>query len=313
MSCHRGAERENGGLVERTPVVDDVDASLGAHRDVGGVATALAATLDVLGVSVRVEVAEPAASRVAELLADHARTERPPQRVLRLSHEGVDRWALHDGDLPVRDAMSPAGGVAMLLWSLNRVAMTTAHHVVLHAGCVAHKNAGIVLSGPMEAGKSTLVTALVRDGWAYLSDEIAAVSLEDGRLYPYPCPIALDPGSFPLFPMLEPDTSPLFGDTARWHLSSDTVRPGSRSAPVTAAALVFPRFEPGAPCTLRPVSATTALRLLMGQAFNLRVLGGEGFAALAELVRRVPRYELTLDNLDGACQTLRRLSLQWLA
>lgn len=272
-----------------------------------------AETLDVLGLAVRVELAEPMATRAAELLADHARTPEPPQRVLRLQIDSAGRWALHDGDELVRGAMSTSGALGMLAWMVNQVAITTPHHVVLHAGCVARHGGGVVLSAPMEAGKSTLVTALVRDGWDYLSDEIAAVSLTDGRLHPYPAPIALDPGSFPLFPALKPDTASSLGDAASWLLRCEAVRPGSRSASVEAACLVFPRFQPGATCTLTALSATQALRLLVDQAFNLRIARGPGFTALAGLVRRLPRYQLILDDLNEACQTLRCLALNWRA
>ncbi len=314
MSANQGAQRRDPVVVEdRDELEDRVVASLGGPRRAGAVAARAGVTLEVLGLPVRVEVDELAASRVAELLADHARTNQPPQRVLRLSTERTGLWALHDGIKVVRDGMSATDGVAMLLWSLNQVAITTPHHVAVHAGCVARNGAGVVLSGPMEAGKSTLVAALVCDGWDYLSDEVAGLSLADGRLHPYPCPIALDPGSFSLFPTLEPETSPLPGHMASWHLSSEAIRPGSLSAPVVAAALVFPRFQRGEPCTLRAVGATEALHLLVGQAFNLRVLGGRGFAVLADLVRRVPRYQLTLDDLEAACQAMSQLSLRWQA
>lgn len=300
-------------VAEPAELEDEVRAPHGAGRHGGTTGAGWAETLDLLGVAVRVELAEPVANHAAELLADHARAGKPPQRVLRLQTDGAGRWALHDGDELVRGAMSAPGAVAMLAWALNQVAITTPHHVVLHAGCVARHGGGVVLSAPMESGKSTLVTALVGDGWDYLSDEIAAVSLADGRLHPYPSPISLDPGSFPLFPALKPATAPSVGDAASWLLRCETVRSGSGSASVDPACLVFPRFRPGATCTLTALSATDALRLLVEQAFNLPTVRGRGFIALADLVRRLPRYQLILDNLDEACQALRRLALEWRA
>lgn len=301
------------GVAEPTRLEDEVRAPRGAGRLGGTTGAGWAETLDVLGLAVRVELAAPFTNHAAEFLADHARTSEPPQRVLRLQTDGAGRWALYDGDELLRAAMSSSGAIAMLAWALNQVAITTPHHVVLHAGCVARHGAGVVLSAPMEAGKSTLVTALVGDGWDYLSDEIAAISLADGRLHPYPSPIALDPGSFPLFPALKPATAPSLGDAATWLLRCETVRPGSQSASVDPACLVFPRFQAGATCTVTALSATDALRFLVEQAFNLPTVRGPGFIALADLVRRLPRYQLILDNLDEACHALRRLALEWRA
>jgi hypothetical protein len=43
--------------------------------------------------------------------------------------------------------------------------------VELHCACVVKNNKGYLLAGPSRSGKSTLVTALARDGFAFLSDD----------------------------------------------------------------------------------------------------------------------------------------------
>jgi hypothetical protein len=60
--------------------------------------------------------------------------------------------------------------------------------VFIHAGVVGWKGKAVLLPGRTHAGKSTLVTALLRAGAEYYSDEFALVD-RLGRIHPYPCPI----------------------------------------------------------------------------------------------------------------------------
>lgn len=270
--------------------------------------TALLATYDLLGVAIRVEVSdEAAARRVGSLLAETPLARRRPDHVLRLVHgEPIaerGRTLLH-GDDVVRERMAPHLAVSMFLWYLQQVTARTDRHALVHAGCVAREGRGIVLAGPMEVGKSTLVTALVLDGFGYLSDELAAVSLADGSLHPYSRPIGLDPGSFPSFPHLRPAVEPGFEDPTKWHLRAEDVRPGCLCGPVPPGAVVFPRYEPDSPLRLEPVSRATCLHQLAVNSMNLEAVGGRGFAALGRLAAGVPGYRLTFSDLKEASRAL---------
>ena len=268
----------------------------------------LAETYDMLGVAVRVDVPdEAAAARVRELLSDAPTTQREPFRVIRLelSPDGT-RTLIQDGEL-VRPDMEPPMAVSVLLWAVHQAAMRTDRYVVLHAGCVALDGRGYLLPGEREVGKSTLVTGLVRDGFSYLSDELGAISLEDHLLHPHARPIGLDPGSFPTFAELEPATTPDFADARRWHLRADDVRPGSRSDPVPPAAVVFPRYVPGAEPALEPVPRPRALWLLGQSAVNLDILGRRGFVTLGDIAASIPAYELRSGSLEDACRMMRSL------
>ena len=64
------------------------------------------------------------------------------------------------------------------------------NHVFIHAGVVAWKNQTFVFPGFSHAGKSTLVWTLVQAGAVYFSDEYAVFD-EQGRVHPFPLPIAL--------------------------------------------------------------------------------------------------------------------------
>jgi hypothetical protein len=69
------------------------------------------------------------------------------------------------------------------------VGFLATRRVFVHAGAVAWNGRAIVIPGSTLSGKSTLVTALVKAGATYLSDEYAVLD-GDGRVYPFPKPIS---------------------------------------------------------------------------------------------------------------------------
>jgi hypothetical protein len=64
------------------------------------------------------------------------------------------------------------------------IARHAEHHTFLHAGAVEWRGHGIVLPGRSHDGKTTLVSALLRLGAGYLSDECAPLD-DDGLVAPY--------------------------------------------------------------------------------------------------------------------------------
>lgn len=266
--------------------------------------------LDLLGVPVRLDVSDVSlASRVGDLLSDFPLAQGDSHRALTLVREDVGhdrRFSLRESDRLIRGSLGPAEAVAMLLWQLNQIALETTDYLVLHAGCVARDRYGIVLSAPMEAGKSTLVTALVLGGFDYLSDEFAAVSLDGRQLRPYPCPITLDWGSFPLFPGLAPQLPAEFRDPARWHVRASDIRSGSQPEAVRIGAVVLPQYRARARCELVRLEPKVALVRLIEQRLNLGDRGPSAFHLLSALVRNTPAFSLEFGDLDEACAALVR-------
>lgn len=262
----------------------------------------LAVSLDLLGVGVRVEVGDPAAAiYVRDLIDGLPPARRQPERTVRLSpnDHGPGR-NLYDGDALVQLDMSGPAAIRTLLWYLNQVALETAHYAVLHAGAVSQDRRAVILPARMDAGKSTLVAALVDQGFDYLSDEFAPIHLADGTLVPYRGPLGLDPGSFPLFPHLKPQLAEEFEDLSHWHVLVDP-KAQVGSAPMVPHAVVFPSYRQGAPCSLTRLAPTEAVHLAADQALNLFDLGRPAFHALSELVRAAPAYELVFGELADAC------------
>jgi hypothetical protein len=69
---------------------------------------------------------------------------------------------------------------------LRRTLSRIRSHMLFHAAALSFNDKGIILVADSGYGKTTLSLALVRQGLRFLSDEIAALSLSNGELAPYP-------------------------------------------------------------------------------------------------------------------------------
>jgi hypothetical protein len=70
------------------------------------------------------------------------------------------------------------------------VAEFSRSRVFLHAGAVGWRRRAIVVPGESHSGKTCLVSALVRAGATYLSDEYAVLD-KSGRVHPYPIDLGI--------------------------------------------------------------------------------------------------------------------------
>ena len=95
-----------------------------------------------------------------------------------------------DGDFLVGE-MSLDVALSWLRRELSdHIAFAATDHIFVHAGAVAHEGRAIVLPGATQAGKTTLVAALVRAGAIYLSDEFAPIDAA-GLVHPYARPLSI--------------------------------------------------------------------------------------------------------------------------
>ena len=156
----------------------------------------------------------------------------------------------------------PVGIVLQLaLQELNQIAtQLTFESILLHAGAVERDGEAVVLVGESGMGKSTLTAAMVRSGYAYLSDEIAIIDPESFAVRAYPKAIDLAAESCALLE-IEP--------TVRTMLEKSPIPPdqlGSISAGGQLAVIVLlvPETSSG---TTEDVPPMEALRALLTNVF----------------------------------------------
>lgn len=202
----------------------------------------------------------------------------------------------------VRAAPTSAGLVVALGNDVNRMAVTQSRFLTLHAGGVEHDGVGVILPASMESGKTTLTAGLVRAGLNYLTDEAVAFDWETHVIQPYPKPLFLDPGSWHLFPELEPHADLPTDDykTEQWHVPPEDIRLGSVGSPCTLGFILFPKYEAGSETCLQPISKGEALVELSKNTFGFNQQSRRNLEHLASIVRQADCYRLPMGRLEQA-------------
>jgi hypothetical protein len=239
-------------------------------------------TVDVLGTAVAISAPTSLRGELRAVLVDlEPATAAHRELALAAGDHGLE---LRDDGRIVRQGVDPAVAVATVIWHLNTIAAGSSAHVLLHAACVARPGGGaVLLVGGPGAGKSTLAAACLGAGFAYLSDELAAID-GTGRVVPYAKPLVLD------------------GERLVPASALGRVAP----EPVAPTGLVFPRYEPGAPLTEVPLEPGWALLTLAAHATNLGTLGATAFARLAAVALACPAVQLTHGDAPAAVAAVRR-------
>jgi hypothetical protein len=197
----------------------------------------------------------------------------------------------------------------MFVHDVNRRALDTGEHLILHAGGVERGGIGVVFPGDVEAGKTTLIAGLVRAGWGYLTDEGVAVDRENLVIDPYPKPLSIDRGAWPLFPELEPRVD--LGTDAykadQWQVPAADIRPDAlgRSCPVSM--IFFTKYESGVDTAVEPLGRAEALVEMAKNTFKFDEQGAAALDLLAELVRPAECYRLSSGDLDAAVAAVTKL------
>src|SRR5688572_177634 len=94
--------------------------------------------------------------------------------------------------------------LAHALWAVHGLVPRRAREFLfLHAGAATRDGQAVLVPALMEHGKSTLVLALLLQGFDYLSDELGALDPVTARALPFPKRITLDQDSLRFFPGLE--------------------------------------------------------------------------------------------------------------
>jgi len=76
---------------------------------------------------------------------------------------------------------------------LNTILSKVSSHFLIHAGVVSKNDQGMILMADSGHGKTTLVLELVRRGFHFLSDEMAAIGRRDRLVHPFPRSLRIMP------------------------------------------------------------------------------------------------------------------------
>lgn len=215
--------------------------------------------------------------------------------------EGRDPWCVAWEGTELASSPNLSFVLSVLQWHINQqVIAQAAATTMVHAAGAVRDGGAIVLPAQMEAGKSTLVGALVRAGWAYLSDE--AVAIQDGLALPYAKPLSLDRGSWPLHEALRPPAveglPPL--DTWQWQVAVHAIRSNAIATPAPVTTVVFPRYLARSRTVLEPIEPADALAEMATSTFRWADAPARHLDTLAAAVRGARCWRLQHSDLDEA-------------
>jgi HprK-related kinase A len=220
--------------------------------------------------------------------------ERPWRRFVRPSVAiSGDFWLPDAAPLPL------AQGLLAAEMGMNlQVALGWRRHLLLHCSAVERDGRVLLMSGASGSGKSTLATMLAMRGWRFLGDEFAFVSLDDGRIHPFPRASSVKNEAVAAVQAAGGMVGPVLAGTPKgtigyWRPPADAIARMAEAAP--PALLLFPRF--GRPEQVERLAASETFMLLTQASTNYVSLGEAGFGALTRLVQGVPA--LAVDYPDG--------------
>ena len=111
-------------------------------------------------------------------------------------------------------------------------------HLLIHAGVVAHNGQGIMIVANSMHGKTTTVLELVRRGFKFLSDDIAALGRTDHLVHPFPRSLRIRQGTLERVGL-----SHVIGQASPWLdkqiLDIEAIVPNSISPAVPVNHIVF--------------------------------------------------------------------------
>lgn len=185
--------------------------------------------------------------------------------------------------------------LAHALWAIHDLVPKTApDFLFLHAGVASRDGQAVLIPAPMEHGKSSLVLALLLQGFDYLSDELGTLDPVTARALPFPKRITLEQDSLRFFPGLEDRLADRVGLSAQ--LSQRYVRPedvGVRAGgPVPVRWLVFPTLDWNGAPRLSPLPRAEAVKRMAENCFNLYRHKDAGVLLLGRLAKEADAFRL---------------------
>ncbi len=227
-----------------------------------------------------------------------------------VARSGAASWEVAFDGVIVGTVTAPDAAVALLQWHLSDVVVRDrADTLFVRAGAVQVADRVVLLPATGDEGATTLTTALVRRGLAYVADDLTAIDVAGRHARAFPRAIGLAARSQALFPDLRPPGLPdgAAGST-RWYVDPSTV-PGAvigRGGPV--ALVVAAQYLPGSPTQVEQVTGAEAVRVLLDQTLPFAECGAAGFEALVTLAARAPVYRLQFGEIDTGCEVVLELA-----
>ena len=239
--------------------------------------------------------------------------DEPAETVISIMRHNGQYYLLNNGD-----CIGTARALRFLGAQVKAMVLQTAinnydYLAFFHAGVVANNNTCTLFPAASGSGKSTLTAALLRHGYAYLSDEVALIRDGSCCVVPVPVSIGLKAGSWKLLATYYPSLS---GRRTHDREDGKKVRylpPPQRAlcyeddACLPVRNIIFPHYTPSTHSSITPLARVSALKRLFDECM---VIPGEltlrQVENMAAWIRSVECYTLNMQSLHQAVDLVNR-------
>jgi hypothetical protein len=179
---------------------------------------------------------------------------------------------------------------------------------------VIKNGTALVFPGHRRSGKSTLVISLLKHGFKYYSDEIAAINPETLRATGFPRALMIRDKTLSLFPSLKPEINCYSFKLNNSHNSKKinlgipskrVLSPINKSFPISS--IIFPKYSSNGNTLISHIKNSPAVLNLMGSTLNQNSFIDRGFKTAATIVRNIKCYSLQVKDLSKACEIIKGL------
>lgn len=183
-------------------------------------------------------------------------------------------------------------------------------YYLIHAAVVAHNNKAIVLPARSGGGKTTLIAALLKSHFRYLTDEIGVIDPHTLKVHPFPKPLNIKIGSLSLFEDFGPEMEVIKKNEINIEdkihhvlVKRSSIHPVDNPLPV--GDIIFVEYDPRGKSRLTPISRANAIFELARCSFNQYRFKGKGIDILDGLVRGCECYELKFTEIGKGVNLIR--------
>lgn len=181
--------------------------------------------------------------------------------------------------------------------------------LLLHAGGTSFADGrAVVVHGESGAGKTTLTTALVEQGLAYLTDETVCLDPQTLKIEPFRKPLTVKPGSQEVLAHLQPPDDEVSPNSGNWQLPPERLGgPDLPAVPIRPAVIVFPDYATELDGVhVSAVSKARAAFVLGEQSSAMWAIEPRPLAAVARLVQLAPAYQVSYADAFEAAPVIVR-------